>query len=116
MRYLRGVDCATTSVAVVMDWSQVSSAYTSSVLVTREERRNLLQWDLDDTEVRPVLKQRKKKKQRPLEGPEVFNEAPRDILVSLNTEGSLEAKAYDWLDKFISPVKPSNVRVQNLHL
>ena len=45
------MDCATTSVAVVMDWSQVSSAYTSSVLVTREERNTSFdfikpKWDL----------------------------------------------------------------------
>ena len=51
VRYLRGVDCATTSVVVVMDWSQVSSDYTSSVLVTREERNTSFdfikpKWDL----------------------------------------------------------------------
>ena len=38
VRYLRGVDCPSTSVMVMMDWSKVSSNYTSSVLVTQEER------------------------------------------------------------------------------
>lgn len=51
MRYLRGVDCATISVVVVMDWSQVSTDYTSSVLLTREEKNTSFdfirpKWDL----------------------------------------------------------------------
>ena len=51
MRYLRGVDCATISVVVVMDWSKVSTDYTSSVLLTREEKNTSFdfirpKWDL----------------------------------------------------------------------
>ena len=51
VRYLRGVDCATISAVVVMDWSQVSTDYTSSVLLTREEKNTSFdfirpKWDL----------------------------------------------------------------------